>query len=930
MDVGLPASTLAPSLLRRAQSLAAEHDALQSTLSASFDAAKAKRAGELSRVAAALAAWTAARASMAELAAMANAAPDDDVNDPNSSASQEDADLAAIARDELASEAARLEGLERALSESLTPRHPFADLPCMLEFRPGPGGLEGRYFTDSLFRMYKALCARRGYRHSVLKYELADAAGDQSSSAGEQPLQEAVLEVQDAGAYDVFRSEAGMHRVQRIPSTESKGRVHTSAVAVWVLPSFAESNSGGGGGASEVDVDDPESDFYVNPADVRVETMRARGAGGQHVNKTESAIRLTHAPSGTVVSMQDHRSQQRNREDAWKVLRSRVAAQRVERRQEEAARLRSSVLSRAQITRGDKIRTYNYGQDRCSDHRAGLDVHNLPDVLAGGDTLDRVMDAAREWLVARDVEAVAAEEEAKLQEQDYLANARHLGADVASAVVVKLLDDALDDDLTQSRVGLGEELGDGCGALARGGHEGEEARVAVDEHVTQRRKRLEEVGLERERRREQIRVLLARQQVRLGGGEVHDGGGAARAAAACVRVPVSAAGYTAGAVAAEAAGAVIVGRVCGRGGATGLAAARSTEHVGQAGSGEADGGGCCGRGGRGSWGVGVVDLLERIELGEQGVEAAQELEREVVDGRNGEAEEQVVGGLAGKTSWVEAGHAREVGFVEEPGTPPSGLTGLRPCAWLWILAAAARAYSGKAGGAAASVTTALEEAALPSEVVEEPLRRPVGAEDDAAEAAPSEALREPKDGLRGSRASMGTAPAENKPADEGTGGGGDCGGGCKGSMLMLPSRVAGRKGRADEDEEKTAELKRGDVGGGGAPWTWLCGGMAGSACRVVSANKGSSRFPNARVRRQMWDAGCYPRRRFVNGQQTGVRGATLETGRTDSSLVRGAAGLDRSPNGRRLASVRATGKGGGFQASCLCLGLALRRAPAGC
>ncbi|OAQ83433.1 peptide chain release factor 1 [Purpureocillium lilacinum] len=410
-DAAAP-SALAPSLLRRAQSLAAEHDTLQRALSsdtAAFDAAKARRAGELSRVAAALAAWTSARASVAELAALA---ADPDGTDP---------DLAAIARDDLAPEQARLEGLERTLSAALTPRHPFAHLPCMLEFRPGPGGLEGRYFTDSLFKMYRALCARRGYRANVLKYELADAAGDQSSSAGEQPLQEAVLEVQDPGAYDIFRGEAGMHRVQRIPSTESKGRVHTSAVAVWVLPSFAESsnnnNGGGGSGADVIDVDDPESDFYVNPADVRVETMRARGAGGQHVNKTESAIRLTHAPSGTVVSMQDHRSQQRNREDAWKVLRSRVAAQRVERRQEEAARLRSSVLSRAQITRGDKIRTYNYGQDRCSDHRAGLDTHNLPDVLAGGETLDRIMGAAREWLVAREVEAVAAEEEAKQQQQ---------------------------------------------------------------------------------------------------------------------------------------------------------------------------------------------------------------------------------------------------------------------------------------------------------------------------------------------------------------------------------------------------------------------------------------------------------------------------------------------------------------------------------
>ncbi|KAL7949296.1 putative translation releasing factor RF-1 [Trichoderma barbatum] len=394
---GVYASTsLAPSLLRRAQSLSAEHDDLQKSLNSSFDATKAKRAGELGRVASALRAWETAQSSITELVSMAE--------DPD-----QDPDLTSIAKDELEGERAKLDMLEKRLKESLTPRHAFADLPCMVEFRPGPGGLEGRYFTDTLFKMYKALCARRGYRANVLKYEMAEAAGDQSSSSGEQPVQEAILEIQDQGAYDIFRGEAGMHRVQRIPSTESKGRVHTSAVAVWVLPSFPE----GGSGGDNVDVEDPESDFYVNPQEVKIETMRARGAGGQHVNKTESAIRMTHIPTGTVVSMQDHRSQQRNREDAWKMLRSRIASQRAEQREEEASKLRSSVLSQAQITRGDKIRTYNYNQDRCTDHRAGLDVHNLPSVLEGGETLDRVMEAAREWLVSKEVEMLVMEDEAK-------------------------------------------------------------------------------------------------------------------------------------------------------------------------------------------------------------------------------------------------------------------------------------------------------------------------------------------------------------------------------------------------------------------------------------------------------------------------------------------------------------------------------------
>lgn len=386
-------STIAPSLIQRARSLTAEHDALQQTLNSSFDAVAAKRAGELRRVADALKEWETATSSVNELKSMTE---------------EQDEDLAAIARDELGAEESRLYSLEKNLSASLTPQHPFAELPCMIEFRPGPGGLEGRYFADSMFKMYKGLCARRGYRANVLKYELADAAGDQTSSEGEQPLQEAILEVADPGSYGVFRSEAGMHRVQRIPDTESKGRVHTSAVAVWVLPSFETT-----GGGSEIDFNDPESDFYVNPQEVKIETMRARGAGGQHVNKTESAIRMTHALTGTVVSMQDHRSQSRNREEAWKLLRSRIASQRAEAREEEAAKLRNSVLSKTQITRGDKIRTYNYNQDRCTDHRAGIDVHNLPDVLEGGDTLDKVMDAAKDWLVEKEIEAMVAEEEAK-------------------------------------------------------------------------------------------------------------------------------------------------------------------------------------------------------------------------------------------------------------------------------------------------------------------------------------------------------------------------------------------------------------------------------------------------------------------------------------------------------------------------------------
>ncbi|ROT37482.1 RF-1 domain-containing protein [Sodiomyces alkalinus F11] len=382
---------LPDALLKRARNLSSEHEKLSASLNENFDTKTARRVGELSSVATALREWEAALSSIEELQGLL---------------ASRDAELRQLAKDELEGTTAELTSVSRRLSAALTPKDPYAHLPCLLEIRPGPGGLEGRFFADSVFKMYHQFCVRKGLQVNVIKYDMADSAGDAASAAGELPLQEAVIEIRDEGAYDLFRGEAGIHRVQRVPATERNGRVHTSAVAVWVLPSFPES------GAGAEDANDPESDFYLNPQDVRVETMRARGAGGQHVNKTESAIRLTHIPTGTVVSMQDNRSQHRNREAAWKVLRSRVAEQRREAREEETARLRDTVLSKRKITRGDKIRTYNFNQDRCTDHRSGMDVHNLPDVLIGGESLDRLVDSVKDWLVSNDIAAMMAEEEA--------------------------------------------------------------------------------------------------------------------------------------------------------------------------------------------------------------------------------------------------------------------------------------------------------------------------------------------------------------------------------------------------------------------------------------------------------------------------------------------------------------------------------------
>lgn len=319
-----------------------------------------------------------------------------------------------LAAEEMEPTRQALSAATAALKTSLVPPHPFAHLPCLLEIRPGAGGSEAALFAGDLLRMYTAYCSNTGLRCMILKYEDADGMADPRGS--DAPLQEAVLEIENEGAYGRMRSEAGVHRVQRVPATESKGRTHTSAASVLVLPSFPSESDPSASG--EENWDDPNSDYFIDPKDVRTDIMRASGAGGQHVNKTESAVRLTHLPTNTVVAIQDSRSQPKNREKAWKLLRSRLAQARREAREEELVAMRRSVVGVAKMGRGDKVRTYNWGQQRVTDHRSGVSVQQLGDILQGGDELEKVMESVRQWLGEQEVLGLVAEEEIKAKEEE--------------------------------------------------------------------------------------------------------------------------------------------------------------------------------------------------------------------------------------------------------------------------------------------------------------------------------------------------------------------------------------------------------------------------------------------------------------------------------------------------------------------------------
>ena len=406
VDTSSTVDHIYPALIERAKAISTQYDSLQQKLAANYDTSVAKKAGNLASVAHALKQWDQANeVRQLHMLHDGNLLTDDAiqalgelrrlVNDPST-----DKELRSLAVDDMESTVAQLNGAAKSLTKSLLPKHPFADLPCLIEIRPGAGGSEAAIFAGDLLRMYQAYCVQNRFRASVIKLDEAE----------EEPgsITEAILEVESPGAYGVLRTEAGVHRVQRIPATETKGRVHTSSAAVMVLPSFSRVQGDG------INFEDPSSDYYIDPKDVRVDVMKARGAGGQHVNKTESAVRLTHVPTNTVVTVRESRSQLANKDKAWQILHSRIAESRREAREEEMLRLRRSVVGVAKIGRGDKIRTYNWQQQRVTDHRSGLTLHGIDAIMSGGPNLERLMDSVRKWLVEREIEAMVSD----AQEQD--------------------------------------------------------------------------------------------------------------------------------------------------------------------------------------------------------------------------------------------------------------------------------------------------------------------------------------------------------------------------------------------------------------------------------------------------------------------------------------------------------------------------------
>jgi peptide chain release factor 1 len=273
-----------------------------------------------------------------------------------------DASIKALAEEELKSARASMERLELELQQALLPKDPNDERNIFVEVRAGTGGDESGLFAGDLFRMYTRYAERRGWQVEIISESASELGG----------YKEVIARIVGQGAYSRLKFESGGHRVQRVPETEAQGRIHTSACTVAVLPEA-----------------DAVNEVVLNPAELRIDTFRASGAGGQHVNKTESAIRVTHLPTGIVVECQDSRSQHKNREKALGVLAARIRDKQLRERQAKTASTRKSLIGSGD--RSERIRTYNFPQGRVTDHRINLTLYKIDRIMDG--ELDDIIEA---------------------------------------------------------------------------------------------------------------------------------------------------------------------------------------------------------------------------------------------------------------------------------------------------------------------------------------------------------------------------------------------------------------------------------------------------------------------------------------------------------------------------------------------------------